>query len=169
MTITPSACIQCKLCANSCPFGAIDEPIVESGKLRSNVQRIMIYFLVLPVWIGIGGFAGSKMHVPLSGFNRTVYLADLIIEHPEVKNDPNNIDVRTFMSSGKSTEQLISEAVAIRKQFYTGGWILGGFIGLVIGTSLIGLSVFRKREDWEPNKTNCLSCARCMSNCPVKE
>jgi ferredoxin len=73
------------------------------------------------------------------------------------------------MSSGKSTEQLIKEAVAIRRQFYVGGWILGGFLGLVIGTSLIGLSVFRKREDWEPNKTNCLSCARCMSYCPVKK
>jgi polyferredoxin len=169
MTITPSACIQCKLCANSCPFGAIDEPVVESGKRRSNVRRLITYFLVLPLWVGVGGFAGSKMHVPLSGFNRTVYLADLVIEHPEVKNDPNNIDVRTFMSSGKSTEQLIKEAVAIRRQFYVGGWILGGFLGLVIGTSLIGLSVFRKREDWEPNKTNCLSCARCMSYCPVKK
>lgn len=169
MTITPSACIQCKLCANSCPFGAIDEPVAETGKRRTNVKRLIAYFLVLPLWIGIGGFAGSVMHVPLSGFNRTVYLADLVIEHPEVKNDPNNIDVRTFMSSGKSTEQLVAEAVAIRRQFYVGGWILGGFLGLIIGTSLIKLSVFRKREDWEPNKTNCLSCARCMSYCPVRK
>lgn len=169
MTITPSACIQCKLCANSCPFGAINEPVVETGNRRSNVNRLMIYFLVLPLWIGIGGYAGSKMHVQLSRFNRTVYLADLIIEHPEMKNDPNNIDVRTFMSLGKSTETLISEAVVIRNQFNTGCWVLGGFMGLIIGSSLIRLSTFRKREDWEPDKTNCLSCARCMPYCPVKE
>lgn len=169
MSITPSACIQCKLCANSCPFGAIDEPIVETGKRRSNVNRYMTYFLLLPLWIGIGGFAGSKMHVPLSLINRTVYLADLIVKHPEVKNDPNNIDVRTFMSMGKSTEKLVAEAVAIRRQFYIGGWLLGGFMGLVIGTSLIRLSTFRRRDDWEPNRTNCLSCARCIPYCPVKE
>jgi ferredoxin len=169
MTITPAACIQCKLCSNSCPFGAIDEPVVETGKRRSNVNRLMTYFVVLPLWIGIGGFAGSMMHVPLSKFNRTVYLAELIIEHPEVKNDPLNIDVRTFMGSGKSTEQLVIEADAIRHKFYIGGWLLGGFMGLVIGTSLIGLSTFRKREDWEPNKTNCLSCGRCMDYCPVKK
>jgi polyferredoxin len=169
MTITPSACIQCKLCANSCPFGAINEPVVETGKRRSNVNRLIIYFLILPLWIGIGGYAGSKMHVQLSRFNRTVYLADLIIEHPETKNDPNNIDVRTFLSMGKSTETLISEAVVIRNQFNTGCWILGGFMGLIIGSSLIRLSTFRKREDWEPDKTNCLSCARCMPYCPVKE
>ena len=169
MTITPKACIQCKLCANSCPFGAIDEPVAETGKRRDNVRRLMTYFLLLPLWIGIGGWAGSLVHVPLSRFNQTVYLAEQIVEHPEVKNDPNNIDVRTFMSSGKSTEQLVLEANAIQKQFYWGGWILGGFMGLVIGSSLINLSKFRKREDWEPNKTNCLSCARCMDYCPVKK
>lgn len=168
MTITPSACIQCKLCSNSCPFGAIDEPVVETGKRRTNVNRLMTYFVMLPLWIGIGGLAGSMMHVPLSRFNQTVYLAEQIVEHPEVKNDPNNIDVRTFLSSGKSTEQLVLEADGIRRQFYNGGWILGGFMGLVIGTSLIGLSTFRKREDWEPNKVNCVSCARCMDYCPVK-
>lgn len=169
MTITPTACIQCKLCANSCPFGAIDEPIVETGKRKRNVNRMISYFVLLPLWIGLGGFAGSLMHVPLSGFNAKVYLAEQLIEHPELKNDPKNIDIRSFMSSGKTTEQLVKEAAAIRHQFYVGGWLLGGFMGLVIGTSLIGLSSFRKREDWEPNKTNCLSCARCMEYCPVEK
>ena len=169
MTITPSACIQCKLCANSCPFGAIDEPVAETGKRRSNVNRFIIYFLVFPLWVGLGGFAGSRMQVPLSMINRTVYLADLIVKHPEVKEDPNNIDVRSFLSLGKSTEKLMAEALEIRKEFYIGGWLLGGFMGLVIGSRLMQLSVFRRRDDWEPNKTNCLSCARCMSYCPVKE
>ena len=167
VTITPAACIQCKLCSNSCPFGAINEPVVETGKRRSNVNRLITYFVILPLWIGIGGFAGSMMHVPLSRFNQTVYMAEQIVEHPEVKNDPDNIDVRTFMSSGESTEQLVVNADAIRHKFYLGGWLLGGFMGLVIGTTLIGLSTFRKREDWEPNKTNCLSCARCLEYCPV--
>ena len=169
LTITPAKCIQCKLCANSCPFGAIDEPVVETGKRRSSVNRLMVYFVILPLWIGFGGFAGSMMHVPLSRFNSTVYMAEQIVKHPEIKDDPKNIDVRTFMSSGKSTDQLVLEADQIRHQFYIGGWLLGGFMGLVIGTSLIGLSTFRKREDWEPNKTNCLSCARCMDYCPVKK
>jgi NosR/NirI family transcriptional regulator, nitrous oxide reductase regulator len=169
MTITPAACIQCKLCSNSCPFGAIDEPVVETGKRRSNVKRLMTYFVILPLWIAVGGFAGSMMHVPLSGFNKTVYLAELLVEHPEVKNDPKNIDVRTFLASGESTEQLIAKADDIRHKFYIGSWLLGGFMGLIIGTSLINLSTFRKREDWEPNKTNCLSCARCMDYCPVKK
>lgn len=169
MKITPSACIQCKLCANSCPFGAIDEPQEEAGNRKSNVRRLIMYFALIPLWIGIGGFAGSMVHVPLSRYNQTVYMAELLVKHPEVKNDTKNIDVSTFMSSGKTTDQLIVEAETIRKQFYYGGWILGGFMGAVIGFGLLGLSTHRKREDWEPNKTNCLSCARCMDYCPVKK
>jgi len=33
---------------------------------------------------------------------------------------------------------------------------------------LAGLSIFRYREDYEPNKGTCLSCARCMDYCPVE-
>ena len=168
MTITPAACIQCKLCANSCSFGAIDEPVVETGKRHYNVNRLITWFVLLPLWVGLGGFAGSMMHVPLSHYNRTVFLAEQIIEHPELKEDQKNIDVRSFLTSGKTTAQLIAEADRIRHQFYIGGWLLGGFMGMVIGLSLIRLSTFRRREDWVPDKTNCLSCARCMDYCPVK-
>jgi len=68
MTITPTACIQCKLCSNSCPFGAINEPVVETGRRTSNVKRLMRYFVILPLWIGIGGYAGCLVSVSLSWF-----------------------------------------------------------------------------------------------------
>ena len=168
MTITPTDCIQCKLCANSCPYGAINEPVEEQGNRRSNVQRLMMYLLFIPLWMGIGGLAGSMMHVPLAKFNKTVYLAEQLLEHPELRQDQNNIDARTFMQSGKTMDQLVIEAQAIRSQFYWGGWILGGFMGLVVGLTLVKLSSHRNKKDYEPDKTNCLSCGRCMDYCPVK-
>ena len=168
MTITPKECIQCKLCANSCPYGAINEPVEEQGNRRSNVQRLMMYLLFIPLWMGIGGLAGSMMHVPLAKFNKTVYLAEQLLEHPELRQDQNNIDARTFMQSGKTMDQLVIEAQAIRSQFYWGGWILGGFMGLVVGLTLVKLSSHRNKKDYEPDKTNCLSCGRCMDYCPVK-
>jgi polyferredoxin len=168
MTITPSNCIQCKLCANSCPFGAIEEPVEEQGNRRSNVQRLMTYLFFIPLWIGIGGLAGSMMHVPLAKFNSTVYLAEQLVENPELKQDHEHIDARAFMQSGKSMDQLVTEAKEIRSQFYWGGWFVGGFIGLVIGLTLLKLSSHRNRYDYEPDKTNCLSCGRCMDYCPVK-
>lgn len=169
MSITPSECIQCKLCANSCPFGAIDEPVQEQGNRRSNVRQLMIYLLLVPLWIGIGGLAGSIVHNPLSKFNSTVYLAEQLVGHPEIIEDQSNIDAQTFMQMGKSLDQLVLEAKEIRSQFYWGGWLLGGFMGLVIGLSLSKLASHRSRNDYEPDRTNCLSCGRCMDYCPVKK
>ncbi len=169
LTITPKECVQCKLCAHSCPFGAIDEPVAEPAHRRKSVKHLMLVVALLPVWAILGGWAGSMVHVPLSRLNPTVSLAELIVKHPEVKEDQNNIDVRTFMSSGKTTDQLVAEASEIQRRFYRGSWLVGGFLGLAIGFSLTNLSIFRKRDDFEPNKANCLSCARCLDFCPVKK
>ncbi|MHA7108881.1 4Fe-4S binding protein [Sunxiuqinia elliptica] len=168
MQITPSNCIQCKLCANSCPFGAIEKPVEEEGNRRTNVQRLMTYLFIIPLWIGIGGLGGSALHVPLAKFNKTVYLAEQLVVHSEFKQDPDHLDARAFMQSGKSMDTLVEEAKAIRSQFYWGGWLLGGFMGLVVGLTLVKLASHRNRKDYEPDKTNCLSCGRCMDYCPVK-
>ena len=50
-----------------------------------------------------------------------------------------------------------------------GGWILGGFIGLVFSLKLIGLSVTRTQTDYEVHKSSCFSCGRCCSYCPSDE
>ncbi len=169
LSITPAECIQCKLCVPSCPFGAINEPVQEQGDRRKNVNRLITYVMLLPLWALLGGFAGSLVHVPLSKINSTVYLSEQIIKHPELKTSNDNINVRTFMSSGKTFDQLVEEAQQIRSDFYVGSWLLGAFLGIAIGASLMSLSVFRKRTNYEPDKVDCLSCARCLDYCPVKK
>ncbi len=96
-------------------------------------------------------------------------MSELLIAHPEVKNDPDNIDVQTFMASGKTMETLVNEAKIIQDKFYIGSMIAGGFLGLVIGMTLLNTVVFRKRQDYEPHKGNCFSCGRCMDYCPVEK
>jgi NosR/NirI family transcriptional regulator, nitrous oxide reductase regulator len=171
MTITPSKCIQCKLCANSCPFDAIDFPTNEKEVIKSGLgpKRFLTYALVIPLWIALGVFVGAKSHTFLSKANPDVYLAELLISNPEIKNDKDNIDVQTFLSSGKTLETLVKEAEVIREKFYIGSMIAGGFMGLVIGMTLLNTVVFRKRQDYEPHRGNCLSCARCMNYCPVEK
>ncbi|VAW21987.1 hypothetical protein MNBD_BACTEROID01-441 [hydrothermal vent metagenome] len=169
LSITPSKCIQCKLCTNSCPFDAIDFPTneKEAGSTKSNVRKFLVYAILIPVWVVAGGFIGSKSHTFLSKANPNVYLAELLIAHPELKNDPDNIDVQTFMASGKPLKVLVDEAKVIRNEFYIGGWLLGGFIGLVIALTLLNQVVYRKKEDYQPNRGDCYSCGRCMDYCPV--
>jgi ferredoxin len=93
----------------------------------------------------------------------------LLITHPELREDPDNIDIQTFLSSGKTLETLVKEAGIIRGKFRTGGWFAGGFIGLVIGLTLLNQVIYRRREDFEPHRGDCFSCGRCMDYCPVEE
>lgn len=169
LSITPDECISCKLCEHSCPFDAIDQP---SEKLKPeqkqvNKKRFTIYALLIPVWIFIGGFTMSLAHSFLSKAHPDVYLAELLIKHPELKNDKDNIDIQTFLSSGKTMPDLVKEATVIRSKYYTGSWILGGFLGLVIGIMLMNQFVLRRKEDYTANKVGCFSCGRCMDYCPV--
>ncbi|SHF68977.1 4Fe-4S binding domain-containing protein [Mariniphaga anaerophila] len=171
LSITPSACIQCKLCTNSCPFDAIDYPTNEKEVVKSGLgpKRFLVYAVLIPVWVAAGVFVGERTHTWLSKANPDVYLAELLISNPEIKNDPDNIDVQTFLASGKTMEPLVEEAKIIRGKFYIGSMIAGGFLGLVIGMTLLNTIVFRKRQDYLPHKGNCFSCARCVDYCPVEK
>lgn len=171
VTITPSKCISCKLCVKSCPFDAIDYPTNEKEVVKSGMgpKRLILYAALIPLWIGIGVFIGAKSHVFLSKGHKDVYLAELMISRPEVKNDPDNLDVQTFLKSGKTIDTLVTEAVVIREKFYTGSMIAGGFLGLVVGMTLLNTVVFRRRQDYVPHKGNCFSCGRCMDYCPVEK
>jgi NosR/NirI family nitrous oxide reductase transcriptional regulator len=155
LSITPAKCIQCKLCQDSCPFDAIDKPVAVKEKEESSkaVRRIILLTLIIPLLVIIGGYTGSRFHENLARVNHKV---------------PESFEVTAFKSAGKSTEDLFKEAATIIDAFYIGGWILGGFIGLVFGLTLTSLSIFRYQEDYTPNMGTCLSCARCVDFCPVK-
>ena len=171
LAITPAECIQCHLCRDSCPFDAIDFPTNEKElkSKRWGVNRFLIYALLIPLWVIAGGFAGSKSHTWLSKANPKVYLAELIISHPEVLNDQKNLDVQAFLGSGSSLEMLVKEATVIRHKFYVGSWFAGGFLGLVIGLTLLSQVIYRKKLDYQPNKGDCFSCGRCITYCPVRK
>jgi ferredoxin len=167
LSITPSECVDCKLCAHSCPVDAINKPVIEPVSSRKDINKFLLSVLIIPVLVLIGGYIGSKSHIYLSKANSTVSLAELLISNPELKNDPDHIDVQTFLTSGKTMETLLEEAAVIRSQFYYGGWILGGFLGLAFGLIFMGKTIYRNRKDYEPDKGNCVSCGRCMDYCPV--
>jgi ferredoxin len=170
LSVYPTQCIECKLCTTACPFEAIDFP--DTGKERPDpkkgARRFILFFILIPVLMLIGGWVGSKSHVFLSKANQTVYLAELLISHPELQNDPKNIDIQTFLASGKSLETLTQEAQVIRDKFLTGSWILGSFLGLVIGFMAFNQLIYRRKNDYQANRGTCYSCARCLDYCPVE-
>jgi ferredoxin len=169
LSITPSKSIQCNLCEHSCPYDAIEVPSSDKEKLNSerNLKRFIIFAILIPVWIVLGGYTVSLSHQFLAQANKDVYLAEMLLENPELANDQENIDIKTFMASERTIDELVADAQRINEQFYIGSWILGCFIGLVIGVMLMQQFRFRKRIDFEPNRGDCYSCGRCMDYCPV--
>jgi NosR/NirI family nitrous oxide reductase transcriptional regulator len=171
LSITPAHCTRCRQCTTSCPFDAIEEPVKEIEKIPSArpIRRFIPYIILLPVWIAAGGYSVSRSSFILSGVNHDVDLAETMIAHPELKNDEKNIDIQTFLSSGKLLETQVKEAKVIQQKFYIGGWILGCFLGLVIGIKLITELIYNRKKDYQPHRGDCYSCGRCMEFCPVKK
>lgn len=177
MTITPSKCIQCKLCENSCPFGAIEIPEVNVPKepKKKSIRRFILLAAIIPALAILGAWTGSQYHENLARVHPKVQLAEEVLlvtregGFDENSMEKESIEIEAYRRSGKPAAQLFDEAALIIDEFYIGSMWLGGFLGLVFGFTLAGLSVFRYREDYEPNKGTCFSCARCMDYCPVME
>ena len=168
VTITPDECIHCRLCEDSCPFNAIDEPTdpVPDKEKAKGGRQLLVMILLIPLFMLTFGWTISRLDVPLSKQHHSVALAE------QIKLENNGLTTETtdasdaFRASGRTTEDLFTEAVQIRRQFRAGGWWLGGFLGLVFGLQLVFWSRKRKQVDYEPNRTRCLSCGRCFMACP---
>ncbi|HCO96228.1 MAG TPA: 4Fe-4S ferredoxin, partial [Phycisphaerales bacterium] len=168
VTITPDECIQCRLCEDSCPFGAIRKPSAQWPAQEYHVakERLAFLLLLLPVLVFLGGWAGSGLKGVTSRANETVRLARQIYMEEAGKTEEITEASTAFRATGQEIKELYEQASNIRARFKLGGWILGGFIGLVIGLKLIGLSVWRQRTDYEADRASCLACGRCYNYCP---
>jgi len=168
VTITPDECIQCRLCEDSCPFGAIRKPAEQWPAQEYYVakKRLTFLLLLLPVLVFLGGWAGSGLKNVTSRAHEMVRLAEQIYLEETGKTEEIRDPSTAFRATGQDIKELYEQASNIRVRFELGGWILGGFIGLVIGLKLIGLSVWRQRTDYEADRASCLACGRCFNYCP---
>jgi len=171
LSITPAKCIQCRLCENSCPYDAIDLPLTGSNpeSRTTRVRKLIFISLLIPFLVGTGGWTGGQLHEILAGVNPKIRLARAVLAPAGDKNLPETFEITAFRSAGKPVSVLYSESSEILSRFYTGGWILGSFIGLVFGLLIAGRMLTRYRTDYVPNRGRCFSCARCVDYCPVKE
>jgi NosR/NirI family transcriptional regulator, nitrous oxide reductase regulator len=169
LSITPDECINCRLCETSCPFGAINKPVITNSPQpkQKSVVNLAVLIVAAPIVIFSTGWIGSLLHVPLSKANFTVSLAEEIkLEDTGLRTETTD-ETDTFRATGKSTVQLYNEANIVRNQFRIGGWFFGMFIGLIIMIKLINLSKLKKPIDYSADRGNCFSCGRCLDYCPV--
>ncbi len=168
VTTTPDDCIQCRLCENACPFDAIDEPTPETAPepRAKGIRRLAITLMVMPICILLGGWIGGRLNLPLSYYDLRVQTAARIQQEEEGTATGQTFETEHFRNTGELTNNLLRESADRQNKLQLGGWILGGFIGLVFCSRFLGLSVRRTSKDYGPNSATCLSCGRCFLSCP---
>jgi len=182
LKIPPTDCINCRLCEDSCPYGAIDEPTVDQSldKRPQARRRLVCLLLLLPPLIGGGALLGIMCEKPLGQLDPTICLAEEVradIAKQEAAADDTTADVDVpeeeitdtldaFRTTGPTVEKLFEQAAEKSNMLRTAGGWLGAWIGLVLGIKLIHLSIRRKRTDYQPVRANCVSCGRCFWYCP---
>ena len=168
VTITPSECIQCRLCENACPFGAIREPTGDwpEGEYKIAKRRLALFLVLLPILPAGGAWGGYASRGQLARVNPRVRTAERVYleETGQVEGTTDVSDA--FRATGQTTQVLYADATEIRDRFGVGGALLGGFVGLIAGGKLVVLSVRRRRTEYEADPASCLACARCYRACP---
>ncbi|MCU0981932.1 MAG: 4Fe-4S binding protein, partial [Pirellulaceae bacterium] len=169
--IPPEQCIQCRLCEDSCPYGAIQEPSAPPPReLRPAARRRLAALLALaPVLVIGGGCLGWLLTIPLARLEHEVRLAERIHDEDAGLVEGMTDASEAFRNTGQAKEELLASVVAIRSRFRLPAILLGGWVGLVVAVKLISLSVRRRREDYQPDRARCVSCARCYWYCPGEQ
>jgi len=169
--ITPDFCTQCRLCEDACPYGAIREPAVSAQNpqaLALDRARLSWLLLLAPLLVAVGALGGSKLSVAAARVHPTVALAEKFIAPNKPPNQPGarTPESLALARAEQGPKALLAAAMNIRRRFTVGGWVFGGWVGLVVGVKLLGLSVRHTRTDYEPDRAACVACARCFLYCP---
>ncbi len=166
--ITVQPCINCELCHHACPVDAICPPYDNKVKesRQQGVKRIVLYAVVLPLLMVAGALLMRSVSDSLSRGNKEVRLYDLVVQHEAAPQDVLSLELEAFYGQGGTIEGITGTYEQIRDAFRLYATIAGGLIGLVIGCTLIRLSVKRTRRLYEIDAAACVACGKCFSYCP---
>jgi len=171
VTITPDECIQCRLCEDACPFGAIEAPAAAIPKkaYTSSKRRLVMLIALIPVLSAAGGWIGIKSHLRLAQSNPTVALSVLVAAHHAGTAQSMPHEIEAFVQSGLDAASLRQAADAVIKQFYIGSAILGILLGLLVGIKAAAAMAVPRNTDFEAHRAGCFACGRCFAYCPREQ
>ncbi len=171
LRIPPEECINCRLCEDACPYGAIQPPTVEQSEKDRRAARIRtaVLLTLTPLIVGVCIWAGGQMGVPMSRLHPEVLLAERVRleETGQVEGTTDATDA--FYNTGRPREELYASALDLHSRFTAAGYGLGAWVGLVLIVKLFHTSIRRRRVEFTADRGNCVSCGRCFWYCPAEQ
>ena len=167
VSVTPTTCIQCRLCEDACPFGALRYPTPEpAGGRLAGKARLGWLLALLPLLLAAGGALGYASSGTLARLHPAVQRAEAV---QRAARGVTSLEAQAVKQLIIPPAQVAAQAAVARGQFRLGGLLLGMWLGLVIGLKLISLSVRRTRTDYTADPAACLACGRCYRYCPQEQ
>lgn len=169
LAITPAACVNCRLCEDACPHGAIRaaNPGSPGASHRGAGRRLGLLLLALPLLALLGGSLGWLAREALAQAHPRVRLSEQVRREEEGLTKETTLASETFRGGDASSATLHRDARTIRARVGAGGALAGAFFGLALGGRLAALAVAKRRAGYEPDRGACLSCGRCFASCPI--
>jgi len=128
--IPPEECIQCRLCEEVCPYGAIREPTVDqpADVRRRGRWRLVGLIVLLPLLAASGGWLGNRLDLPLARMHPTFRLAERVRLEEELKKELGSRLEERRGKQGMSIKEMREIEVEIKEE------LLGKY-GLVTETT----------------------------------
>ncbi|MGQ9592337.1 MAG: 4Fe-4S binding protein [Planctomycetota bacterium] len=163
VSIAPETCVECRLCEDACPFGAIEVP-EPAPRPRPGARAAV---LLLPAVLAAGGWAlGAAASKGLSLANPTVALAERVWFEETGAAEGMTEASAAFRATGTPVEALYRAAFEVRDRMRLGSGAAGAFLGLSLGASFARIFLPRRGREYRAHPGDCLACGRCFLYCP---
>ncbi|MBN2354439.1 MAG: 4Fe-4S binding protein [Spirochaetales bacterium] len=171
VTISPTECVECRLCEDACPVDAILPPAGGAAggtgePRRASVRRLTVSVLLIPLLMAAGAAGGKLLEGFFVRLSPDVALQTALAAEKAAGTADAAEETRLFRESGETEAALAARVDRTKAVLSIGSALFGAFVGLVIALKLLGLAVPPANTSYVPDRAACVSCGRCFRACP---
>jgi ferredoxin len=165
--VFPDRCVNCSLCLESCPVGAIvpgidrDAPGAFPESRSQALSRLHWLVALSPAILAMGMFTGANLGEPLSRLHREIVLDERVQAGMLKEND-----VIAFFNNDGHREGLHLRAQSARRTLKRAGGVFGIYLGFIFIGSIVAITRRRQNRFHQVDPWNCIACGRCYDWCP---
>ena len=169
---TSHSCINCKLCEQGCPNGAIipPEPLPPPEIQKHGARWLATLVSLTPFALLLGGIIGYVAAPVVSAWHPDVRLLRMLdADATSATTGEQTLEVEAFYELGKSRTALESSVIHAQNRIMLGMTLCGLIFAGCVMAELIAESRRRKEEDkYTIDASLCFCCGRCYQTCPLE-